>query len=166
MIAGSCHCGTVKYETHGRVPMFAYCPGPDCRKYTGPAFSSVLVAESQGFKIASGADPLAEYRSSPGKHRFFCRTCGCRIYLRAEHRPGMIFVRAGALDDAPQMKPQRRFWTSAKAPWHEIADSLPQYPEGLPEKRKDRPATPPDAAPAADGRPTRQDARVTRVMPP
>lgn len=132
MITGSCHCGAVEYEIRGRLLMFAYCHCPDCRKYTGSAFSSVLVTESEGFKIAVGEDHLVEYQSSPGKHRFFCRTCGCRIYLRAAHRPGMIFVRAGSLDDDPPIKPQAHFWTSAKAPWHDITDALPQYPEGLP----------------------------------
>jgi len=134
MITGSCHCGVVKYEVHGRLLMFAYCHCPDCRKYTGSAFSSVLATEFEGFKIVSGEDCLVEYQSSPGKHRFFCGTCGCSIYLRAEHRPGMIFVRAGSLDDDPHMKPQAHFWTSVKAPWHDITDSLPQHPEGLPKK--------------------------------
>jgi len=54
--------------------------------------------------------------------------------LRTEHRPGMVFVRAGSLDDDPQIRPQSHFWTSVKAPWHEICDSIPQYPEGLPQK--------------------------------
>ena len=132
MLTGSCHCSAVKYEIHGRLLMFAHCHCPDCRKYTGSAFSSVLVTESEGFEIVSGEDRLVEYRSSPGKHRFFCGTCGCHIYSALEQRPGTISVRAGSLDDDPHMKPQAHFWTSMKAPWHDIADSLPQYPEGLP----------------------------------
>jgi len=132
VITGSCHCGAVKYEIHGQFLMFAYCHCPDCRKYSGSAFSSILGTESAGFKIVVGEDRLIEYQSSPGKHRFFCGTCGCRIYLRAEHRPGMVFVRAGSLDDDPHIKPQAHYWTSARAPWHDITDSLPQFPEGLP----------------------------------
>ena len=132
MIKGSCHCGAVRYEIHGRLLMFAYCHCPDCRKYTGSAFSSVLATESEGFRIVLGEDRLAEYESSPGKRRFFCGTCGCGIYLRAAHRPGMVFVRAGSLDDDPQMRPQAHFWTSVKAPWHDITDSLPHHAEGLP----------------------------------
>jgi hypothetical protein len=44
----------------------------------------------------------------------------------------MVFVRAGSLDDDPQIRPQHHFWVSAKAPWHEICDSVPQHQEGLP----------------------------------
>jgi hypothetical protein len=134
MITGSCHCGAVRYEIHGRLLMFANCHCPDCRKYTGSAFSSVLATESQGFILTSGEDNLALYPSSPGKERRFCKTCGCHIFLRAEHRPGMIFVRAGTLDDDPGIRPQGHFWTSMKAPWHDICDSLPQHLEGLPQK--------------------------------
>jgi hypothetical protein len=32
------------------------------------------------------------------------------------------------------MKPQLHIWVKAKAPWHQILDSLPQYQEGLPQK--------------------------------
>ena len=134
MIRGSCYCGNIKYEIHGRLLMFAHCHCPDCRKFSGSAFSSTLVVESQGFTVVSGEDNLVAYQSSPRKQWCFCRTCGCHVFLRAEHRPGMIFVRAGTLDDDPQMRPQSHFWTSVKAPWHEICDSLPQHPEGLPQK--------------------------------
>jgi hypothetical protein len=134
MIRGSCYCGTIKYEIHGRLLMFANCHCPDCRKFTGSAFSSVLVTESDGFKITSGEENLIPYQSSPGKHRCFCKTCGCHIFARAEHRPGMVIVRAGSLDDDPKMRPQCHIWVNHKAPWHDICDSIQQYPEGLPGK--------------------------------
>ena len=134
MIRGSCYCGAVRYEIRGRLIMFANCHCPDCRKFTGSTFSSVLVVESEGFTVTSGEDNLVPYSSSPGKQRCFCKTCGCHVFSRVEHRPGMVFIKAGSLDDDPQMQPGCHFWTSVKAPWHEICDSLPQYPEGLSQK--------------------------------
>ena len=122
--------------------MFANCHCPDCRKFTGSAFSSVLVVEANGFAVRSGEDALVSYQSSPGKTRYFCRTCHCQLFLRADHRPGIVFVRAGSLDDDPQMRPQSHFWTGAKAPWHEITDALPQQPEGLPQKWQAQPIAP------------------------
>jgi hypothetical protein len=135
MLNGSCYCKAVSYEIHGKLLMFTNCHCPDCRKMTGSTFSSVLVTESEGFKIF-GEENLVPFQSSPGKKRFFCKTCGCQILSRAEHRPGMVFVRAGSLDDDPHMKPQSHFWTSVKAPWHDITDSIPQYPEGFPKNWK------------------------------
>ena len=132
MYRGGCYCGAVKYEIHGRLLMFANCHCPDCRKFTGAAFAPILVTESKGFTITSGEDELIAYQSSPGKQRCFCRICGCHVFLRAAHRPGMVFVRAGTLEADPQIRPQCHAWVSMKAPWYEICDSIPQYQEGLP----------------------------------
>lgn len=134
MISGSCYCGAIQYEVHGRLLMFANCHCPDCRKMTGSAFSSVLVTEADGFKVTAGDEQLVRYPSSPGKQRCFCKTCGCHLFSRAEHRPGLVFIRAGSLDEDPGIRPQHHFWVSAKAPWHEICDSIPQHAEGLPPK--------------------------------
>lgn len=134
MIKGSCYCGSVHYEVHGRLVLFANCHCPDCRKFTGSAFSSVLVTESEGFRLTAGEDCLVPYSSSPGKQRCFCRTCGCHLFSRAEHRPGLVFVRAGSLDDDPPLRPQCHVWVSRKAPWHEIGDAIPQHEEGLPKR--------------------------------
>ena len=131
MIRGSCYCGAVKYEIHGKILLFANCHCPDCRKFTSSTFSSIIATELEGFKVICGKENLVPFQSSPGKHRNFCKTCGCHIYLETEHRPGMVFVRAGSLDDDPQIKPQAHFWVSMKAPWHDICDTLTQYPEGL-----------------------------------
>ena len=114
--------------------MFVNCHCDDCRKFSGSAFSSVLAVTDKGFTVTSGEDNLVPYNSSPGKHRYFCKTCGCHVFARAEQRPGMVLVRAGSLDDDPKMKPQCHIWVKAKAPWHDICDAIPQYQEGLPPK--------------------------------
>lgn len=131
---GGCYCKAITYEIRGKLLFFANCHCPDCRKFTGSAFSSVLVTEADGFKLVSGSDQLRRFESSPGKERCFCGTCGCHLFSKAAHRPGMIFVRAGSLDDDPPLRPQHHFWVSAKAPWHDICDTIPQHPAGLPPK--------------------------------
>ena len=35
----------------------------------------------------------------------------------------------GALDDDPGLKPKRHVFIAYKAPWFDIADDLPQFPE-------------------------------------
>ena len=135
MLRGSCFCGAVRYEIHGKLLMFANCHCPDCRKFTGSTFSAIVVTEADGFKIHSGEGNLVPFESSPGKKRHFCKTCGCHIFSLASHRPSMVFVRAGSLDDDPGIKPAQHFWTSHKAPWHEILDDAIQHPEGIPAKK-------------------------------
>ena len=134
MISGGCYCGAVRYESRGKLLRFVNCHCPDCRKFSGSAFASVLAAEDEGFRVTSGADRLVAYESSPGKHRSFCRTCGCHVFARADARPGLVMIRAGTLDDDPGMKPQCHIWVKAKAPWHDIGDALPRFEEGMPKK--------------------------------
>jgi len=134
MLTGSCYCGKVRYESAGKILIFANCHCPDCRKFSGSAFSSVLAVEDSGFKVVAGADNLVAFNSSPGKFRSFCKTCGCHLFARAEQRPGMVLLRAGSLDVDPRLKPQSHIWVSMKAPWHDICDSAAQFPEGFPKK--------------------------------
>lgn len=131
MIKGGCYCGAVRYEIHGALLRFLNCHCPDCRKFSGSAFAAVLATEANGFQVVRGEDQLTPYSSSPGKQRLFCRTCGCHLFARAENRPGLVLVRAGTLDDDPPLRPEAHIWVSAKAPWYEITDRLPQFAEGM-----------------------------------
>ena len=134
MIKGGCYCGAVRYEIQGKLLRFVNCHCPDCRKFSGSAFAFVLATETIGFKITSGESNLVPYESSPGKHRCFCKSCGCHVFARVDARPELVLVRAGTLDDDPKMQPQCHIWVKAKAPWHQITDALPQHSEGLLQK--------------------------------
>jgi len=48
-----------------------------------------------------------------------------------KYKPEIVIIRAGILDDAQGVKPQMHIWVKAKAPWHDILDQLPQYPEAF-----------------------------------
>lgn len=132
MIKGSCYCGSVRYESAGKSLIFAHCHCPDCRKFSGSAFSSVLAVESGGFSVTAGEADLVAFASSPGKLRHFCRHCGCHLFARVEQRPGMVIVRAGTLDEDPGLRPQCHVWVKEMAPWDVVCDGITQYPEGFP----------------------------------
>ncbi len=133
-IQGGCHCGTVRYESRGRILRFVNCHCPDCRKLSGATFAAVLVVESSGFKLLSGEADVHSYRSSPGKQRCFCGKCGSHVFALVDAKPEMVLIRAGSLDGDPGVRPQMHIWVKAKAPWHEICDDIPQYQEGVPSK--------------------------------
>ena len=46
MLKGGCYCGAIKYEIHGKLLMFVNCHCPDCRKFSGSAFSAVVVSRA------------------------------------------------------------------------------------------------------------------------
>ncbi len=47
--------------------------------------------------------------------------------------PSFYGLPLGALDDDPGVKPKRHVFVAHKAPWYDITDDLPQFPE-LPTK--------------------------------
>lgn len=134
MLTGRCHCGGVKYEAAGAVVRFSNCHCEDCRRICGSPFSAAVVLEREGFRITQGENLLTAYESSPGKFRCFCSRCSSPIYAHMTHRPTIVIIRAGTLDRADGLAPQMHIWVNAKAPWHEILDDLPQYPEGYVQK--------------------------------
>jgi hypothetical protein len=59
-------------------------------------------------------------------HRKFCPNCGTQLFSQAESRPGLVFIRAGALDDPEIAKPSSTIWTASAPSWATIDPDLPQ----------------------------------------
>ena len=59
-------------------------------------------------------------------HDAHCGRCGSLLYSVV--RAGQwAHVAMGTLVDAPTIRPTAHIFVGSKAPWHEIADNLPQY---------------------------------------
>src|SRR5437867_2606 len=129
-LGGSCLCGAVRFELHGKLGPLAYCHCSMCQRASGSAFGANAPVRSHYLKWLAGRDAITEYESSPGKSRAFCSTCGSPIYSRLATEPEVFRIRVGTLDGDPERRAFAHFWVSAKAPWFEIADDRPQYPEG------------------------------------
>lgn len=129
MLEGGCLCGGVRFRVTGKLGPAVYCHCKQCQRASGSAFAANAPARTRYFELTSGDDLVSEYESSPGKYRAFCRRCGSPVYSRRDADPEIRRIRLGTLDSDPQRRPLAHFWTSSKAPWHSIDDSLPQYPE-------------------------------------
>jgi len=128
MIKGSCMCGEVTYEIHGKVGEITHCHCITCRKAHGSAFSSVAAVQIDDFEFTSGENLIKCYQSSPDKGRCFCSNCGSHIYAHREGQKHYI-LRLGTLDDDPEVRPTNHIWVSLKAPWYDIDTdcSLPKH---------------------------------------
>ena len=133
MLEGGCLCGGVRFRVTGKLGPAGYCHCKQCQRASGSAFASNAPTRTRYFALTSGAELVTEYESSPGKYRAFCARCGSPVYSRRDSEPELRRLRLGTLDSDPGRRPLAHVWVSAKAPWHEITDSLPQYAEGLPE---------------------------------
>src|SRR5262249_2554110 len=129
-LTGSCLCGRVRYEIDGKLGPVVHCHCVSCRKAQGGAFTSGAPGRLKYFRLRSGADAVAEFESSPGKRRCFCRSCGAPLWSRRDAEPDSLRIRLGLLDDDPGRRPLGHVWVGEKAPWYEIADDLPRAEDG------------------------------------
>jgi hypothetical protein len=129
MIHGSCLCGGVKFEIHGKLGRSSHCHCSMCRKAHGAAFGTYAEVRVADFRIVSGEELILRYRSSPGVERTFCSRCGATLQFLSTKRPDIVDVALGVLDDDPGIRVPHHIFVASKAPWVEITDGLPQYPE-------------------------------------
>lgn len=132
MIHGSCLCGAVRFQLDGTPQFINHCHCSMCRKAHGAAFGSFLHADSSGFRWLSGEAKVQNYESSPGNMRAFCKTCGSNVPV-LEDQGSHVIVPAGSIDGDPHARPIVHIHTASKAPWFQITDALPQFPEFPPE---------------------------------
>jgi hypothetical protein len=138
MLTGSCACGRVRYEIHGRlVGPVTYCHCWRCRKHSGSSFGTTAGVAASDLKFVAGQELMASWESSPGVHRCFARCCGSPIYKRDDSNPDELGFRLGTLDTDPDMKAELHFMVGSRAPWVEIADDLRQEGSGPPFGSKD-----------------------------
>ena len=129
MIRGSCLCKGVRFEIDGELTPATNCHCAMCRKAHGAAFGTYAGFKSSQFRLLAGAALIKRYQSSPGIVRTFCANCGSTLQWLRESKPEEMDVALGVLDDDPGVRPAMHIYVGSKAPWHEIADALPQYKE-------------------------------------
>lgn len=61
--------------------------------------------------------------------RHFCSTCGSNLISTYADRPTVIGLPLGGLEQHPGGTPTAHIFVDSKSPWHEITDTLPQYPQ-------------------------------------
>jgi hypothetical protein len=100
-----------------------------CRKSHGAAFSTFARLTAGDLRIVAGSEHVRGYRSSSPIERTFCGVCGARLTVRFDGMPDAVWVSLATFDDDAGVRPGVHMFVGSKAPWHEISDALPQYPE-------------------------------------
>ena len=132
MIEGGCLCGCIRYQYDGEIDEISICHCSQCRKAQGSAFAAVSPVATERLRILAGAELLREYRSSPGKVRAFCATCGSPIYSALDQRPEVRRLRLGTVDTPFTCANAFHIYTGAKASWWDCDDGLPRFAERKP----------------------------------
>ena len=125
---GSCLCGGIHYEIHGKIGDVIQCHCQRCRKANGTAFATNASISSAAFKITQGENLVKKFAAS-GVYRWFCGECGSPLISSRDAQPELYRLRIGTLDTTLQQKPQMHIFVGSKAEWDCIADDLPQFEE-------------------------------------
>lgn len=121
-LSGRCLCGNVTYDCDGDPALTAICHCEDCQRQTGTSFSVVVGVQSDALRI--DGDSLSTYKTvgeetGNERERKFCSSCGSPIVTVAADMPGLVFIKAGTLDDRSWLEPQMEVWCNSAQPWLE-----------------------------------------------
>jgi hypothetical protein len=125
--AGSCLCGTVKFEMEGEFQKFFLCHCSRCRKASGSAHCANVFAPSAKIKWLSGEDKISFYHhENTNFARNFCSTCSSLLPLYVESRD-IVIMPAGCLDSEIEIKPQAHIFTDSKSSWDDVLNDTPTF---------------------------------------
>ena len=128
-VTGGCLCGAVRYAYDGEIGAAGYCHCADCRKVSGSAFGVSVRVVAAGFSIVSGQPKSYTKTGDSGRlvTRFFCPDCGSPLYTLPPLHPEVVFIKAGSLDDASLVRPERQAWTRSRVEWADIDPEITSY---------------------------------------
>ena len=131
MLTGRCACGAIRFDVEDRFVYAGYCHCAQCRAATGSACSAIGAIERAKLIVVSGADRIRVYERPDDERVNFCAGCGSIVFSFVHHGE-FVHVPLGTLRDPPSVRPEFHMCVASKAPWHQIGDALPQYPQQPP----------------------------------
>jgi hypothetical protein len=126
MLIGKCSCDAVRYAVEDAFLYAGYCHCSQCRASSGAAFTAFAGIEKEKLEVTQGADAITIFEKNPDDLVHFCRRCGS-VLFSVVREGRFVHVTMGTLVDDPAIRPMFHIFVGSKAPWHEIADALPQY---------------------------------------
>jgi hypothetical protein len=127
-LTGSCLCGKVEVQVLDKFEFIGYCHCSECRKWSGSAFATGGLVDSEDFKVTSGERFVSYYRKSEETDLGFCSSCGSSLFSK-KLKHGKYVVRLGILNDTPTQRPNIHIFVASKAPWFELTDQFNKFNE-------------------------------------
>jgi hypothetical protein len=126
-LTGHCACGAIRFAVGAPFEAARYCHCHRCQRRTGTSSSASARVAADAFEISQGEGALRAWQPPDGQAKWYCAECGGHVFSRpvgGEH----VYVRMGALDAHPGIRPEYRQWVSSAAPWEPIPDDgLPRF---------------------------------------
>ncbi len=112
--------------------MVATCHCKHCQRQAGSAFSVIAVVPQSGLTIEGKLTRFADGSASGNPvYRKFCGSCGSPVFTEtpSADTQGIIFIKAGTLDDVTDLVPTAHYWTSSAQDWVVHPDGAALFPE-------------------------------------
>lgn len=116
---GGCLCGAIRYRIEGEPAVTAICHCTHCARQGGSLFSMICGVPETGFAVTKGELTTFVDTADSGNtvDRKFCNRCGSPIISVLSAQPGIVYVKAGTLDDWRAFKPSVEVYRSRTAEW-------------------------------------------------
>jgi hypothetical protein len=122
---GGCLCGKIRYTLTTEPLAVCVCHCRNCQKQAGSALSVVAVYPRPALTV-TGKPKVFEDRGTSGQKVFrnFCPDCGSPVITDTERarEQGIIFIKAGTLDDVSDLKPTTHYWAKSAQSWFHMPE--------------------------------------------
>ena len=130
---GRCLCGAVTFEIDAAPMMSAACHCTHCQRQTGTLFSVIVGVPENSLRVTGRTSVFRDVGDSGQVlERRFCGGCGSPLYSVAAAAPGLVFVKAGALDNWRDYPPVLELYRDRSAPWVPFFDGARAFPGAAP----------------------------------
>jgi hypothetical protein len=123
----SCLCGGVQLALKAEPGPIQICHCVMCRKAQGGPFAAHAEMPASALDVTAGAELLANYESSPGVHRMFCKRCGSPLFSTNADNPSVVRIRVGLIDGPLRTRPSAHYYVGQMANWWRIDDALLRF---------------------------------------
>ena len=129
-LLGHCACGNVRFEVTAPFRSARYCHCHRCQHRTGTSCAANAELDIAHFHFTAGEDRVSFWQPPDGQAKWYCLDCGGQLFSRPPGQAEVVFVRLGAIEGDPGIRPQYRQWVSSAATWEPIPDDgLPRFEE-------------------------------------
>lgn len=125
-VAGSCLCGSIRYEVDHFERGVVACHCSQCRKTSGH-YVAATKATHDDLRMISDSS-LRWYRSSEEAERGFCSECGSNLFWR-KIGDNATSIMAGALDSPTGLSMQSHIYVDDEGDYYHADDGVPHYPQ-------------------------------------
>ncbi len=130
-VAGSCHCGRIRYEATANPEQVTVCHCTDCQMLSGTGYRVGVPVARDSFVLLAGQPKTYVKTADSGTKRIhsFCPDCGTPVYSRAiEDPPPFYTLRVGCLSQRAELPPRRQIWCGSALPWSSSLAGVPSTP--------------------------------------